>query len=177
MTEPGRARIMVVGIGNPDRGDDSVGLRVASRLAGHLPQGVGLAGRSGDILGLVQDWAAYDALICIDAAAPIGQAGRIHRLDAADGQLPPGVSLTSSHAFGLAETIALARELCLLPATVTVYAIEGACFEAGAPMSPKVAAAIDDVAERVIEEVTGLLEEPRTRGPIRSSRDHSTFRY
>jgi len=166
MTEPGRARIMVVGIGNPDRGDDSVGLSVASRLVGRLPQGVGLAGRSGDILGLVQDWAAYDALVCVDAAASIGQAGRIHRLDAADGELAPGMSLTSSHAFGLAEAIALARELCLLPATLTVYAIEGACFEAGAPMSPKVAAAIEDVAERVIEEVTGLLEEPRTRGPI-----------
>ena len=156
MTPPGRAGIMVVGIGNPDRGDDGVGLRIASRLAGRLPPGVRLVVRGGDMLGLVQDWAAYDALICVDAAAPMGQPGRIHRLDAAGGQLPPGVSLTSSHAFGLAEAIALARELQLLPRTVAVYALEGACFDAGAPMSLEVAAAVDGVAELIIEEILGL---------------------
>ena len=156
MSGSGRRRIMVVGIGNPDRADDGAGLAVASHLAGRLPNDVALIARSGDILGLVQDWIGYDALICADAAAPMGQPGQVHRLDAADGKLPPGTSLTSSHAFGLAEAIALARELQLLPPTVTVYAIEGACFNAGAPMTPEVAAAVGQVAGLIAAEVAAL---------------------
>ncbi len=156
MSGSGQPRILVVGIGNADRADDGVGLSVASLLPGRLPPEATLVVRSGDILGLVQDWAGYDALVCVDAAAPMGQPGRVHCFDAADGKLPPGASPTSSHAFGLAAAIAIARELRLLPATVRVYAIEGACFDAGAPMTPKVAAAVDHVAERIIEEVAAL---------------------
>ena len=164
MSGIGRRRVMVVGIGNLDRADDGAGMLVASQLTGRLPPDVTLIARSGDILGLVQDWTGYDVLICVDAAAPTGRPGQIHRFDAADGRLPPGTSLTSSHAFGLADAIALARELQFLPPTVTVYAIEGARFDAGAPMVAEVAAAVGDVAERIIEEVVGLVEKPTLKG-------------
>jgi len=70
--------------------------------------------------------------------------------------LPQGASLPSSHAFGLAEAIALGRELQTLPKTVVIYAIEGACFDIGAPMTPEVASAVNEVAERIIEEVGRL---------------------
>ena len=158
MSGSGRPRVMVVGIGNPDRADDSVGLEVASRLHDRLPPDVRLVARSGDIFGLVQDWADCDALVCVDAAAPMGQPGRIHRFDAANGNLPQGASLTSSHAFGLPEAIAIARELHLLPATVAVYAVEAGCFDLDAPMTPDVAATIGPVAELIIEQVTAWTE-------------------
>ena len=154
MSGSGDARIMVIGIGNPDCADDGVGLSVASRLTGRLPSGITLVTRSGDILGLVPDWAGCHRLVCVDAAAPMGQPGRVHRFDATDRNLPAGASLTSSHAFGLAEAIAIARELHLLPAAVTVYAIEGSRFDTGEQMTPEVAAAVDQVAELVIEEVS-----------------------
>ncbi len=156
MRGPARKQIVVLGIGNPDRADDGVGAVVAARLAGRLPPGVTLVVRSGDILGLVEDWANCDALICADAAAPMATPGGIHRIDAASGELPRGAACTSSHAFGLAEAIALARELQTLPETVVVYAVEGTCFDGGAPMTPQVAAAVDEVAERIIEEVGRL---------------------
>ncbi|MGE5159551.1 MAG: hydrogenase maturation protease [Gemmatimonas sp.] len=156
MSNPGQKRIMVLGIGNPDRADDDVGVRVAARLTGHLPAEVTLVARSGDILALVEDWAGFDALVCVDAANPMGQPGRIYRFETADGELPERTSLTSSHAFGLAEAIALARELQTLPKTVVIYAVEGACFDGGSPMTPQVAAAVNEIAERIIEEVGRL---------------------
>ena len=56
-----------------------------------------------------------------------------------------------THAFGLAETIELARALDRLPARLLVYGIEGACFEAGDELSPPVRAAVDAVREELRE--------------------------
>ena len=146
-------RIMVIGIGNPDRGDDGIGPVVAAKLAGRLPPGVALAARSGDMLALIEDWADADALICIDAAAPAGMPGRIHRLDPTVAELPREPVVASSHAFGLAEAIALARALHRAPARIVVYAVEGCQFDGGTPLSPPVAAAADAVADRIVAEV------------------------
>lgn len=152
-------KVLVVAIGNPDRADDGVGALVATRLAGRLPSDVALAGLTGDILSVIEDWACVDAVICIDAAAPMGVPGRIHRIDGGTGELPHGVSFASSHAFGLAEAIALAAELRLLPGTVIVYAIEGCSFENGAAMTPEVTAAAAEAADRVVAEVGRLLRD------------------
>lgn len=149
-------KVLVVAIGNPDRADDGVGALVATRLAGRLPSDVALVSRSGDILSLVEDWACFDAVICIDAAAPMGVAGRIHRIEAGAGELPCGVSFASSHAFGLAEAIALGGALRSLPGTVIVFAVEGVSFVDGSAMTPAVTAAASEVADRVVAEVGRL---------------------
>jgi hydrogenase maturation protease len=152
-----RSRVLVAALGNPDRGDDGVGAAVAERLAGRLPAHAALLTRRGDMLALIDDWAGFDALVCVDAAAPLGAPGRIHRLDLAAEKLPPELSFASSHALGLAEAIELAHILGLAPKTIIVYAIEGACFDGGAPLSPEVASAASDVADRVAAEVRRLL--------------------
>jgi hydrogenase maturation protease len=148
--------VLIAAIGNPDRGDDGAGALVATRLAGRLPRDVAIVTRSGDMLSLFEDWAGIDAVVCIDAAGPMGVPGRIDRIDAAAGELPSGVSFASSHAFGLAEAIALAGALGSLPATVIVYAIEGACFDGGAAMTPEVTAAAAEVADRIVAELGRL---------------------
>jgi hydrogenase maturation protease len=155
-----RPKILVVAIGNPDRGDDGVGALVATELAGRLPPEVALVARRGDILALVEDWRGFDAVVCVDAAAPIEAPGRIHRIDAGADELPRGASLASSHGFGLAEALALADALQSRPETVIVYAIEGGCFAGGAAMTPEVAAAASEVANRVVAEVGWLRRHP-----------------
>jgi hydrogenase maturation protease len=149
-------KVLVVGIGNPDRADDGAGALVATRLAGRLPSDVTLMTRRGDILSLMQDWAGFDAVVCIDAAAPMGVPGRIDRIDAGAGELPHELSFASSHAFGLGETIALSRTLGSLPGRVIVYAVEGAAFEGGAAMTPEVRTAAAEVADQVVAEVGWL---------------------
>ena len=156
MNDRAQKQIIILGIGNPDRADDGVGALVVARLSGRLPPDVMLVVRGGDILGLVEDWAGCDVLICVDAANPMDQPGSIHHFDATNGHLPQSGSFTSSHAFGLAEAIALAHELQALPKTVVVYAVEGACFDVGAPMTPQVTVAANEVAQRIIEEVGRL---------------------
>ena len=91
-------KVLVACLGNPDRGDDGLGAAVARALAGRLPDGVGLAVRSGDMLGLIDDWAGFDAVVCVDAAAPmdasLGTPGRIHRVDLARDDLQPSAPVS-----------------------------------------------------------------------------------
>jgi hydrogenase maturation protease len=150
-------RILVAAIGNPNRGDDGIGLLVAEHLATTLPSDVSLLTRSGDMLGLIEDWTGYDVLICVDAAAPMGAPGRICRIDAAAGELPSGLSPTSSHAFGLAEAISLALTLGAMPQQAVVYAVEGACFDVGASMTQAVTEAAAEVARDILGEVCRIV--------------------
>ncbi len=152
-----RPQILVAAVGNPDRGDDGAGPLVAQKLSGRLAAEAKLVVRSGDMMSLIEDWAGFDAVIFVDAAASKGSPGRIHRIDLAKEKLPPELSFTSSHAFGVVEAIELARVLELAPETIVVYAIEGACFDAGAPFTPAVLSAAAEVADCVAAEVCSIL--------------------
>ena len=55
----------------------------------------------------------------------------------------------STHAFGIAEAIELARALKQLPQDLIVYGIEGKCFEAGIGLSREVEKAVEEVMMRV----------------------------
>jgi hydrogenase maturation protease len=156
MTVAAGPRILVVTVGNPDRADDGVGPRVAVRLEGRLPPDAALIVSGGDMLGLVETWAGREALICVDASAPMGAPGRIRRIEALTEEVPRGGPSASSHFFGLAEALALSRELGMLPRSVILYAVEAARFDLAAAMTPAVEEAVVEVAERVIAEVRRL---------------------
>lgn len=158
-------KVLVIGLGNPYRGDDAVGAVVVHKLEGRLPSDVTVWARSGDMLSLIEDWAGFDTLVCVDAAAPIEAAGRVHRIDLATGELPRELTFASSHALGLAEALELARTLRLAPASVIVYAIEGGCFDSGVPVTPEVAAAAEEVAERIVAEI-GQLRQGAVEGGL-----------
>jgi hydrogenase maturation protease len=154
-------RVLVVGFGNTDRGDDGVGVLVANDLRGRLPGDVTILAPIRDPLSLIDDLEEFDALVCVDAAAPLGTPGRIFRINLATDSLPRDVAFVSSHAFGLAPSIALARVLQLAPPDIVVYAIEGSCFEAGAVVTPQVGAAAVEAADRIVAEVDALRKASR----------------
>ena len=52
------------------------------------PPGATLIVRRGDMFSLIEDFEGYGALVCVDAAAPMGSPGRIHRIDLASQSLP-----------------------------------------------------------------------------------------
>jgi len=70
---PVRCGIAVLGVGNPDRGDDGVGPAVVAALAalaGRLPGDVRLAVLDGEPSRLVDAWSAAALAVVVDAAAP-----------------------------------------------------------------------------------------------------------
>jgi hydrogenase maturation protease len=160
MSSRDRPLALVVGVGNSDRGDDGVGPRVARRLRGRVPAGVSVLECGGDALALIQDWEGVASVILVDAMSPIGEPGRVHRLDLARNRLSVAFAPPSTHTFGLAETVELARSLTRLPKCLIAYLIEAEQFETGAPLSPAVATAIEEAAEQVLAELA-LLSQAR----------------
>ena len=157
MTEPAAApKILVACIGNPDRGDDGIGPLVAAKLEGQLPGDAALIVRRGDMLALAGDFAGCGALVCVDAAAPMSSPGQIHRIDLTTEELPRELLSASTHGFGLADAVELARALGRAPPTIVIYAVEGACFDAGATLTHAVAGAADETARLVAAEVDRL---------------------
>jgi hydrogenase maturation protease len=146
------SRVVVIGIGNPDRGDDAFGRMVAGRLRGRLPRHVRLIEQDGEATSLLEQLASSDTAILIDAAVSGGEPGDIQRFDAVSKPLPAARFGLSTHGFGLGEAIELARILGQLPPRCFVYVVEAASFELGAALSPELVPAIDEVAARVIAE-------------------------
>jgi len=149
-------KILVACLGNPDRADDGIGALTANELRKDLPPSMTLLCRHGDMAALIEDMEGFDALICVDASAPAGEPGRIHRIDAKSDALIWATFQPSSHDFGVWEAISLARELGRAPAEIILYAVEGQCFEIGAAMTPEVAASAGRVATLVLAEAERL---------------------
>ena len=148
-----RTPTVVIGIGNPDRGDDAVGRLVAARLRDRVPDTVTVVEQDGEATRLVDHLGRTGSAILVDASISGAVTGTIRRFDVARDPLPPGKSGASTHGLGLAEAVELARILGTLPARCVVYAVEARSFEPGRPLSPEVAAAADEVVARVLAEV------------------------
>lgn len=130
---------IVVGIGQDAAGDDGVGLAVARVLAAR-----GLEVRERADASIVLELAAQRrALVIVDAVVHGDPPGTVIRI--AIDALATGPAPLSSHGLGVAEAIALARELY---GEIEV-AIVGVVIEPprmGPGLSPAVAAAIEPAA-------------------------------
>ncbi len=143
-------RVSVACLGNRFRGDDAVGLLVAD---GVRAAGVEVEECEDEPTRLLESWEELDLLVLVDAVQSGSAPGTVHRVDASSGTLPEGLTLTSSHAFGIGQTLELARALGRLPARVVVYGVEGAVFTAGARLTPSVASAVPGVVAAVVREL------------------------
>ena len=133
--------MIVIGVGNALRGDDAAGLRVAQLLVERVVENV--LESSGEIASLIDLWQGAGFVLLADAAQSGTEPGTVSRFDASSEALPVEFLHCSTHAFGLAEAVELARSLGTLPPRVIVYGIEGISFEYGAPLNPEVAAGVE----------------------------------
>ena len=150
---PGRPRTLIIGLGNEYRRDDAVGLVVARRVREAAPESVRVLEESGEGAGLMESWQDADAVILIDAVHSGAKPGTIHRLDAHAHPIAKKFFRFSTHAFGVAEAVELARALGRLPPRLIVNGVEGKSFEAGVGLSPEVEAAAQAVVDRVLGEL------------------------
>jgi hydrogenase maturation protease len=152
---------LIIGIGNPFRGDDGVGLAVIRRLEEQyvLPEGVQTIQHIGECTHLMDLWEHKDKTILIDAAHQGGQPGTVYRFNVTETwtELYQSLPKHSSHSFGVAEAIALARAINRLPQQLVVFAMEVAVFDYGASLSIEVTRAIDSLVKQVFRECKNLV--------------------
>ena len=148
-----RGAAVVIGIGNPLRGDDGAGLVVASLVAQSAPDGVRVLAFEREPLDLLEELRGAEAVWLIDAVTSGDPPGTLSRFDVSAEPLPAGLFGVSTHHLGLPDALELARELGQLPRRVIVHGIEGATFANGAELSPEVARATGVLAAVVAAEV------------------------
>ena len=162
MTMQSNTTIFVLGIGNTHRSDDGVGIAIARRLQQQGLAGLRILEESGEGAALLEAWKDATSVILVDAVHSGAPPGTIHRLDAHMDHVPSQLFRCSTHAFGVAEAMELARALDQLPPHLIVYGIEGEKFSAGIGLSPAVEQAVGTVIAQVLEQVrqwtTGSLQ-------------------
>ncbi len=132
----------VIVLGQRDAGDDAAGPLVGDALRA---QGFEVL-EPADVAELAEALARACEAIVVDAAIGPGRPGTVFRLDGAAQVLP--AAGPSYHGFGLAEAIAFAEALGATP-DLTVFAVVGADFSYGAPLSAPVAEALPALVEEI----------------------------
>jgi hydrogenase maturation protease len=154
------ARVRVIGCGNPEAGDDAVGLLAVGLARRRLPPEVDVveAGLALKVLDLLED---VDAVVIADAVrTPSGgrKAGAlIHAIGDPDGLPAELRSALSSHGLGLSEAVGLAAAIGPLP-RVVFLGVEAGDLTIGHGLSPAVAAALPALVDALVEEVAALAE-------------------
>ncbi len=158
------ATTLIVGYGNPTRGDDGVGYAAAERLAEEFPgPQVRVLALSQLALELAAEWSVVDRVILIDAART-GPAGSIQVE-----QIGPAVSAEPfSHHLAPAVLVECTRALYGRCPETWLVSVSGEYFEFSDHLSASVAAAMPQVSTRVRE----LIEKP-IHTPL-SSREQTT---
>jgi hydrogenase maturation protease len=163
-------RLVVIGVGNRDRGDDGVGPFVCDVVARLAPERVSCTIVEGSTIDLPVRWAPADDVVIVDAASPAGTPGAVTIDDPASARLVPPATW-STHAVDVGAAVELARVLGRLPAQLRIVGIEGERFDHGAPMTPVVARSADAVARLIAtwagpRPSIGVVEPTRSVGAV-----------
>jgi len=137
--------ILIIGLGNEYRSDDGLGIYAAREIRRRKIPGVAVAELAGEGTSLMQAWSGRSRVILIDAISSGAQAGEIHRLDVATDPIPSHYFHYSSHAFGVAEAVGLARTLHRVPDVLLLFGIEGKQFDAGPGLTDPVLRSMPDL--------------------------------
>ncbi|MDT7042835.1 hydrogenase maturation protease [Candidatus Nitronereus thalassa] len=154
--------IRVIGIGNNMAGDDALGPLTIQAMKAKPLDDVELieAGMSG--LRILDVMKGADVVILIDAVRSGRIPGTIHRLVIPDdlGLLKQSAwnsGATSTHGFGLGETLTLSHTLGTLPPNTLVYGIELSHTNIGTDVSSSVKKAIQSVVSTIKKDVEAYL--------------------
>ena len=145
---------IILGLGNPLRGDDGVGPAVIEWLNQQdLPDGVEAIDGGTSGLNIVSILMGRERAIIVDAAN-VGQVpGRWVRFAPDVAQLKDNDATLSLHSAGLGEALALGAALDVLPRTIIIYGVQPQNLDWSLQMSDEARAAVIEVGQAVLREI------------------------
>jgi hydrogenase maturation protease len=142
----------VIGVGNAYRGDDGAGREVARLVRERVADQLDVVVCELEPTRLIDAWAGASSALVVDAVASGAEPGTVHRFDATGEALPSREFRSSTHAFGIGETIELARAVGRLLERIVVFGVEGEAFGSGTELSPGAQAGVERAVDLVLEE-------------------------
>jgi len=148
--------VLVLGLGNPLRGDDGIGPAVIAALRQvELPSKVELLDGGTAGLSLLSAIAGRQRLLVVDAADMGRPAGTVLCLRPGEVSLERVEAPISPHQLGLVETLDLAGQLGLAPHMVQIFAVQPGQIGWGQELSPEVQACLPQIVADVLVEIDG----------------------
>lgn len=164
MEEQPAVRTLVLGAGNLLLSDEGVGIHVIRRLEElyDLPEGVQIL--DGGTLGL--DLLFYlegvENLVIVDAVEMDQEPGSLTRLEG--DEIPSFLSLKMSpHQIGIPDMLFAAKLRDMYPRNVVLWGVQPDLLVAGLELSPTVAAQLDVLVNKVVEELETWGQSPTPR--------------
>lgn len=148
--------VLVIGVGTDYRRDDRIGLMVARNIKSLQLPSVTVVEESGEGVALMDAWAHAENVIVIDAVSSGAAPGTIVRFDTNAESVPSKYFRYSTHEFGVAEAVELARVLHQIPMRLILYGIEGADFGWGDEISSEVKKASEEVMSLLLDDLSSF---------------------
>jgi hydrogenase maturation protease len=144
-------QLIIIGIGNPFRGDDRVGWAVIERLSQESER-LPLDKTRGDVGELVEILGSHKKVIIIDACRSQEPAGTWKKIDAIKEQLPLEPAVTSTHGATLSQVIDMAKNLDKMPEELIIFAISGKDYSIDESLTDAVDQAISVVIKEILKD-------------------------
>ena len=145
----------MLGVGNLLLSDDGVGIHTIQRLqkVAQLSEEVQILDGGTMGLDLLYYLEGISHLLIVDAVEMSQPPGTLRRM--AGDQVPAYLSLKMSpHEIGLPDMLFAAKLRDLYPEEVVVWGVQPETIEVGLDLSPPVAAQVDVLVEKILEELT-----------------------
>ncbi len=151
-------RLLVAGLGNRTHGDDGIGVRLVESVIPRLPTAVeGAVWENADAFTLAQELIEHDVPVLFVDGAHMGEApGTVHWWPAGRANLVNAQEEKSTHGFGLAYAIDLARGLGF-ERPLYFFAVEPADCAPGDALSPLLDARFAALESQLLATVDALL--------------------
>lgn len=170
-------RLLVIGCGNPMAGDDSVGVEILRRLRAQADGFCQLRELPHANVELLELFDTADVILFLDAVVSGAPPGTLHLVPLPSPSLAPrALGPLSSHGWGLAETLELARALGRRAPHLVLLGVEIARVSLDARRSPPVEEAIGVVVEKfsrlracLLERGAACWQRPRRFAPTDAS--------
>ena len=145
---------LILGVGNPLRGDDGIGAAVIEWLRERSlpPHATAVDGGTAG-LDLVSTLMGHQRAIIVDAADVKRAPGEWVRLTLDVARLQASELTLSLHAAGLADALALGAALGTLPAEIVIYGVQPARLDWTIGLSNQAQSAVPLVGRAILEEV------------------------
>jgi hydrogenase maturation protease len=151
-----RPGTLILGLGNPLRGDDGLGPRVVEELRRcGLPGGVTAVDGGIGGLGLLDYLEEWERVLIVDVAEIGLRPGEFVRFAPSEVRLRERGDGFSIHNAGLREAIALGTAMGRKLAKIVIFGLQPAEIDWRQGLSPAVEAAIPDLIDAVLEEAKG----------------------
>ena len=164
MLDQAPAKTLILGVGNLLLSDEGVGLRVVERLVAtyDLPKGVQILDGGTLGLDLLYYLEGVENLLIVDAVEMGKEPGTLLRLEG--DEVPSFLSIKMSpHQIGVPDMLFAAKLKDVYPRNVVLWGVQPAALDTGLELSPRVAAQVDVLVGKVVEQLVQWGDVPRSK--------------